>query len=220
MCANPDALPYSSNKPDLPGFQIEIGRAIAHGLGVPLNVDWVVPRRRVAEVNCDMLLDTVNDPELQKGHQLVSIPYQKAGVALALGRNAESVNGLRDLKKEQKIGVMVGSLASAVLGKQGLSISPYAFQVDMLEDLEMGELFGAVISCATLNYYLKHHPDARLHMVSLVETEPELAWTVSIGLRHADEMLLEEVNRIVASLLADGTITRIYAKYGVEHRAP
>ena len=29
MCANRDALPYASNKPETPGFQIEIGHAIA-----------------------------------------------------------------------------------------------------------------------------------------------------------------------------------------------
>jgi len=46
MCANRDALPYASNKPDAPGFQIEIGRAIAEGLGVPLNIEWILPRRR------------------------------------------------------------------------------------------------------------------------------------------------------------------------------
>jgi ABC-type amino acid transport substrate-binding protein len=28
------------------------------------------------------------------------------------------------------------------------------------------------------------------------------------------------VNRVVESLLADGTIERIYAKYGIEHRRP
>ena len=66
MCANPDALPYSSERPDLPGFQIEIGRAIAQRLGVSLNVDWVVPRRRVAEVNCDMLLDQSQRPSAPK----------------------------------------------------------------------------------------------------------------------------------------------------------
>ena len=65
MCANRDALPYASNKPETPGFQIEIGRAIAEGLGVPLNIEWIVPRRRANVVNCDMLLDTIVDPEAQ-----------------------------------------------------------------------------------------------------------------------------------------------------------
>jgi len=49
MCANPDALPHSSQKADPPGFQIEIGRAIADALHVQLRVDWIVPRLRAAE---------------------------------------------------------------------------------------------------------------------------------------------------------------------------
>ena len=67
MCANRDALPYASNKPETPGFQIEIGRAIAEGLGVPLNIEWIFPRRRANVVNCDMMLDSVNDPEVHEG---------------------------------------------------------------------------------------------------------------------------------------------------------
>jgi ABC-type amino acid transport substrate-binding protein len=59
-----------------------------------------------------------------------------------------------------------------------------------------------------------------MRAVNLFDTEPQLAWTVSVGLRNADAALLDEVNRIIASLLADGTISAIYAKYGVEHHTP
>jgi polar amino acid transport system substrate-binding protein len=220
ICANPDALPYSSSRADSPGFQIEIARAIAQGLGVPLNVDWVVPRRRVREVNCDMLLDTADDPQLRTPERLRSIPYQRPSVALALRGDATQVRGLADLEPNQKIGVLVGSVASVVLGQRGLSISIYAFQDDMLDDLRKGELFGAAVSSATLSFYLKQHPEAGLRMVGVTDEEPRLGWTVSVGLRHADQALLDAVNRIVAALLADGTIASIYAKYGVEHTPP
>jgi len=53
-----------------------------------------------------------------------------------------------------------------------------------------------------------------------LDTEPSLAWSVSIGLRRADQALLAQLNRVIASLLADSTIARIYARYGVEHRQP
>jgi ABC-type amino acid transport substrate-binding protein len=43
---------------------------------------------------------------------------------------------------------------------------------------------------------------------------------VSVGLRKADQALLDEVNAILDRLLTDGTISRIYARYGVEHRQP
>ena len=220
MCANRDALPYSSNKPETPGFQIEIGRAIADGLGVPLNIEWILPRRRANVVNCDMLLDNINDPEVNEGRMRLSRPYQKSGLALGLRRDAEDISAFRELKKGQKIGVMINSYAGMVLGKAGKSISPYAFQSDMVDDLQKGELYGAAVSTATMSYYILQHPDSGLRLVNAFDGEPQLTWEVAVGLRKSDAALVDAINEILEKLIADGTLTRIYAKYGVEHRLP
>ena len=220
MCANRDALPYASNKPETPGFQIEIGRAIAEGLGVPLNIEWIFPRRRANVVNCDMLLDNINDPEVNEGRMRLSRPYQKSGLALGLRRDAETISDFTELKKGQKIGVMVSSYAGMVLGKAGKSISPYAFQTDMVEDLQKGELYGAAVSAPTMSYYILQHPDSGLRLVNAFDGEPQLTWEVAVGLRKSDAALVDAVNEILEKLIADGTLTRIYAKYGVEHRLP
>ena len=166
------------------------------------------------------MLYNVNDPDLRTPDRLLSIPYQRTGIALALGPTAEGATGLGDLQKTQKVGVMVGSLASVIFGRRGLSISPYAFQDEMLEDLGSGVLTAAAVSSATLSYYLKRHPGGNLRMVNLFDSEPDLAWTVSAGLRRADDVLLFEMNRTIAALLIDGTIPRIYAQYGIDYRAP
>jgi polar amino acid transport system substrate-binding protein len=218
MCASPDALPYASNKPETPGFQIEIARAIAAGLGVSLNVEWIVARRRRNLVNCDMLLDNINDPEVNEGRARLSRPYQKSGVALGLRRDAEAISDFKQLKKGQKVGVMINSFASMVLGKADKTTSPYAFQSDMVEDLRKGELYGAAVSAATLSYYIFQHPDSGLRLVNAFDSEPELTWEVAVGLRKSDAALVDAVNAILEKLIADGTLTRIYAKYGVEHR--
>lgn len=220
MCANADALPYASKHPDRPGFQIELGRALADGLGVPLNIEWILPRRRANVVNCDLLLDSVNDPEVHEGRLLLSHPYQKSGLALGLRNEAEPITDFRELKKGQKIGVMVGSIASMVLSKAGKSTSPYAFQVDMLEDLQKGELYGAAVSSATMSHYIFQHPESGLRLVNAFDGEPMLTWEVSIGLRKSDQALVGAVNEVLDKLIADGTVARIYAKYGVEHRLP
>ena len=220
MCANRDALPYASNKPDTPGFQIEIGRAIAEGLGVPLNIEWILPRRRANVVNCDMMLDSVNDPEVHEGRLRLSRPYQKSGVALGLGRDAEPIGDFKELKKGQKIGVMVSSYAGMVLGKAGKSISPYAFQADLVEDVVKGELYGAAVSTAAMSYYILQHPESGLRLVNAFDGEPQLTWEVSVGLRKSDQALVDAVNEVLDRMLADGSLTRIYAKYGVEHRRP
>ncbi len=220
LCASPETLPYASDKPGDPGFQIEVGRAIAAGLGVPLSIEWTVPRRRARIVDCDMQLDAVNDAAMQEGRALLSKPYQKSGVALALARDAAAVVDYKDLVKGQKIGVMVNSVASMVLGKNGATTSPYAFQNDMVEDLAKGELFGAAVSIASLSYYIHIHPESGIRLSYAFDSTPELSWEVSVGLRKADEALVAEVNRVLDQLLADGTFARIYAKYGVEHRRP
>ena len=220
MCANRDALPYASNKPETPGFQIEIGRAIAEGLGVPLNIEWILPRRRANVVNCDMLLDNINDDEVNEGRMRLSRPYQRSGLALGLRNDSEPVNDYTELKKGQKIGVMINSYAAMVLGKAGKSFSPYAFQSDMVEDLQKGELYGAAVSAATMSYYISQHPESGLRLVHAFDSVPQLTWEVSVGLRKADSALVEAVNQILDKLISDGTLTRIYAKYGVEHRIP
>lgn len=219
-CLNPDALPYSSNKPEAPGFQLELAREIAKGLGVPLNVEWILPRRRANVVNCDMLLDSVNNAAMHEGRLLLSRPYQISGVALGLSAGAAPLGDYRELQPGQKVGVMVNSVASVVLGKAGKTISPYAFQADLIEDLRNGQLYAGAVSAASMSYYILQHPDAGLRLAYAFDSAPDLRWEVSVGLRKSDQALVDAVNAILERLIQDGTLTRIYQRYGVEHRVP
>jgi ABC-type amino acid transport substrate-binding protein len=220
MCAHPDALPFASEKGDPPGFQVELGRAIAEQLGVSLEMLWIKPRYRANLVNCDMLLDNINTPSLYEGKLLLSRPYHRTGIALGINGQSGDVKTFNDFKPNQKIGVMVGSLAQTLLGKRGLTTSPYAFEDDMLQDLAKGDLAGAAVSPGRLAWYIRNNPDAGLRLVHAYDSEPELAWQVSAGFRKSDQAMVDAANEALGKLLADGTIDRIYEKYGLEHRAP
>ncbi len=219
-CLNPNALPYSSNNPETPGFQLELAREIASGLDLSLSVEWILPRRRAKVVNCDMLVGSVNESKMSEGRLLLSHPYHKSGVALGLSRGAASILDYRELQSGQKVGAMVNSMASMVLGKAGKTFSPYSFQNELIEDLEKGELYAIAVSSASMSYYILQHPESGLGLAYAFDNAPELSWETSVGLRKSDQALLDAVNVIVDRLLADGTITRIYQRYGVEHRAP
>jgi polar amino acid transport system substrate-binding protein len=220
MCANPDALPHASNRPDAPGFQIEIGRALAAALGLPLQVDWIVPRLRAGLVDCDLLFDTIADPEVQRGPIKLSHPYQRSGVALALRPGSDTVRGFRDLAPDQRIGVMVGSVASMLLDQRGLRTVPYVFEADMVDDLAQGKLDACAVSPASIAYYVHAHPEAGLRYVHAYDAEPELRWNLAVGLRRSDDRLLDAVNAALDKLIDDGTFARIYARYGVDYRRP
>lgn len=220
MCANPDALPFASEKANPPGFQIEIARALAAGLGVSLETQWILPRYRANLLNCDILMDSIDDAAIYEGKLLLSRPYHRTGVALGVGPQAMVINGFDGLVKGQKVGVMINSLAQVVLGKRGVTESPYAFEQDMLDDLAKGELYGAAASPATIAYYMRQHPEAGIRLVHAYDGEPQLAWRVSVGMRKSDQALVDAVNQVLEKMLADGSITQIYSRYGVEHRAP
>jgi len=221
MCANPDALPHASKREDLPGFQIEIGRALARSLDLPLEIDWIIPRMRASLVDCDILLDSIAAPGVDRGPIKLSHPYQRSGVALALAPGNEAVHGFRDLAAgRQRVGVMVNSVASAVLGKRGIRTVPYSFESDMVEDLARGDLEACAVSPATIAYYIHAHPETRLSYVHAYDTEPELAWNLAIGMRRSDDALIDAINIALDRLIADGTIERIYARYGVDYRKP
>jgi ABC-type amino acid transport substrate-binding protein len=220
MCANPDALPHASDKADTPGFQVELGRAIAGQLGVKLEIAWIVPRMRAGLADCDMLFDTIVDPATQRGPIRLTQPYQKSGVALALRGGDAAVQGFQDLPQGRRVGVMVNSLASKLLNQRGLKTVPYAFESDMVEDLAKGELDACAVSPATIAYYIRRHPEAGLRYVNAYDSEPELRWNLAVALRRSDDALVAEVNKALAQLMGDGTLARIYAAYGVVSRQP
>jgi ABC-type amino acid transport substrate-binding protein len=220
MCANPDALPHASQKADPPGFQIEIGRAIAGAMKLQLHVDWIIPRLRAGLVDCDMLMDTIVDPVAQRGPIKLTRAYQKSGVALALGKGNEAARRFQDLPAGTRVGVMINSLASRQLNQQGLYTVPYAFEPDMVEDVANGSIAGCAVSPATIAYYIHSHPGTPLRYVHAYDSEPDLRWDLAVGLRRSDDALVEAVNKALASLMQDGTLARIYGRYGVEYRQP
>jgi len=106
------------------------------------------------------------------------------------------------------------------VSKTGARMVPFGFEDDMLEAVGKSEVGAAAVSPASIGYYNLSNPTRRVTLVHAEDSEPELKWTVAVGLRRADAPLVEAVNAAVAALIADGTIARIYAKYGVEHRRP
>lgn len=220
VCANPNALPYSSNRSDSPGFQLEIARALAARIGVRLRVEWIVPRMRAATVDCDLLMDTIAVPGVQPPSLKLSVPYYRGGVVLAFGRGQETASTYRALKQGTRVGVIMNSLASLIVSKTAAALVPFGFEDDMLEAVARGDIAAAAASAASVGYFNLKHPDAPLTLVHAEDEEPELRWPVAVGMRRADDDVVQAVNAALSALLDDGTLAAIYARYGVVHRRP
>jgi polar amino acid transport system substrate-binding protein len=221
VCANPNALPFSSKNGDRRGFELELGEALAKELGVGLEVGWVVFPFHVGRVDCDVLFDAIVDPEsAEDAHVRLSRPYNVSGVAIALRPGVEGVRGFADLNKGQRVGALVGSLASVRLGQKGLPTIPFTFEDEMVDALSRGELDAALVTPAMVGYYNMLHKDVPVTLVRAYEGMPELRWEVAVGMRKADDALVTAINGALDRLLAQGTISRIYASYGIEQSLP
>jgi len=221
VCANPNALPFSSKTGDRRGLELELGEALANQLGVKLEVGWAVFPFHVNRIDCDIIFDTIVNKESANEQRVrLSKPYQASGVAIALRPALTGISGFSDLKKGQRVGAMVGSLASVTLGQKGLPTIPFTFEDEMIEALGKGELDAALATPASIGYYNLLHKDAPVTLVRAYESEPELRWEVAIGMRKSDDAMVAAVNEALDRLVANGTVNRIYASYGIEPTPP
>lgn len=220
ICAHPDALPYAKQRGDVNGFQVDLGRAIAKALGVGFEARYIIPTHRAKLVDCDLKMDFIVEGFKEESKVMLTHPYARGGVALAVGRGHDEVVDAVTVLPGVKIGVMLNSVTSVVLQKRGWTTSPYAFEDDMVDDLVKGEIAAAAVSAARVQYYVHQHPESGIRVVHIYRDEPELGWTLAIGLRRGDQAMLDALNEVVDRFMSDGTMEAVYAKYGIEYRRP
>ena len=220
LCAHPNALPFASKHGDVPGFQVEIARELAKRLEVSLEQQWVINSFQYRRADCDIVLDAIADrAALAEVGLRMSRPYHRSGVALAVAANS-SVASLADLQSGQRVGVQVGSIVSMILSKRGIETSPFAFEDDIMEALAKGEIDAAAVTPAAIGWFNQTHPDGRVRRIAAFEDDPNLNWNVAVGMISPDEKLTQGIDAALEALLADGTLARIYARYGIELQRP
>ncbi|HEX3498658.1 MAG TPA: hypothetical protein VHT04_04990, partial [Stellaceae bacterium] len=72
----------------------------------------------------------------------------------------------------------------------------------------------------SLGYYNLTHPAEAARAIAAFDGEQALNWNVAVGMLRPDDRLRQGIDTALDGLLADGTIARIYARYGVELRPP
>lgn len=220
LCAHPNSLPFASKAGNPPGFQIELGQALAHELGVSLRPDWIITQYQMRSAGCDIVLDVIADREAQGETNLrISKPYYRTGVALAVLPTSQ-LTSFRSLDERTKVGVLVGSIAAMTLGQRHVPTSTFGFEVDSLDALVNHEIDAAAVTPTMASYFNQTHPDKTVRILGLDESEPNLSWNVAVGMVRPDDALRNAVNQAMERLSADGTVERIYHRYGVTLQKP
>jgi polar amino acid transport system substrate-binding protein len=220
LCAHPNSLPFASKAGDPPGFQVELGQALARELGLSLKLDWIITQYQIRSADCDIMMDVIADGEAQGETRLrISKPYYRTGVALAVP-SASKLTSFKSLDEHTKVGVQVGSMAAMIISQRHVPTSTFGFEVDSLEALTNHEIDAAAVTPTVAAYFNLTHPDKAVRILGPDESEANLNWNVAVGMVRPDDKLREAVEDALARLRADGTVDRIYARYGTALQAP
>lgn len=220
LCAHPNSLPFANKAGDPPGFQIELGQALARELGVSLRLDWIITQYQMRSAGCDIVLDVIADREAQGETNLrISKPYYRTGVALAVPVSSQ-LTSFNSLNEHTKVGVLVGSFAAMIIGQRHVPTSTFGFEIDSLEALANREIDAAAVTPTVAGYFNLTHPGRPVRILDRDESEPNLNWNVAVGMVRPDDNLRDAVDAALQRLYTDGTIERIYRSYGITLQSP
>ena len=70
------------------------------------------------------------------------------------------------------------------------------------------------------SYFNLTHPDKTVRILDRDESEADLNWNVAIGMVRPDDAMRGAIDAALAKLRDDGTVARIYQRYGVTLQPP
>jgi quinoprotein dehydrogenase-associated probable ABC transporter substrate-binding protein len=211
VCADPANYPMSSK--DGTGWENKMAELVAAKLELPVQYTWFPQatgfvRQTLRVKKCDVIM------AYAQGHELVQNTnhYITSVYTLVLPEGSEliGVETLADARlKGQRIGIVAGTPPAAHLARHGLigKAKPYHLFVDrrvdspvvnMLEDLEAGEIDAAVLWGPISGPLVKaDHP--AMTVVPLVKEEfpPRLFYRITMGVRLGEKVWQRQLNSII-----------------------
>lgn len=222
IATSPDFPPFESLGEDgsVVGIEIDIMNLICAELGVELDIqqidfDSVLPGVQAGKY--DVGVSGISVTPKREKNVLFTDPYCLAAQAIVV-MDGSPITCKADLEGKT-IAVQTGTTAETFCMENGYTISSFTANSDAQTALLTGKVDAWVIDDLTAADMVKaYNADNGEVLVILDEaltTEP-YAFAFCFG----SEDLVEEINGIIADLLADGTIAAIFETYEAPYTAP
>ena len=222
IATSPDFPPFESLEDGkVVGIEVEIMELICKELGVEMdikqmNFDSVLPGVQAGKYNVGMSGISVT-PEREKNVKF-TIPYCEAAQAIVVVEGSE-IKAKADLSGK-KVSVQSGTTAEDFCTQNGYTVSSFAANADAQTALVDGKVAAWVIDDLTaadmVKTYNEGNPAKKLVILDeAMTTEP---YAFAFHMESGD--LVDEINKVIEKLLADGTIAKIFEKYNAPYTAP
>lgn len=208
----PYVYPDPRKPEQLIGFECDLADALAAKLGVKAQMvqnqwDQLIPA--LQRGNFDLIL---NGLELTPDNQrqiAMSQPYYVYAQQIITRKDTEGLTRPEDLK-HKRVGVLSYSVAERLMEDLGgVDLKVYPGNVESLSDLKNQRLDAVLIDLPIALFY------ARGDSALKFSGAPFAIGYYGIGVLKEDTNLLAALNTAISQLAGDGSLERIYRKYGL-----
>ena len=197
------------------GFDIDLAKEVANRLGVALEIkpiEWSSSILSLNKGDVDVLWNGVTINEARKQQINFSKPYLNNRLVIVKAVDDNTINSKDDLKGKV-LGVQVGSNDEALTAdpssKNAKEIRRYDVNVNAFLDLQAKRIDAVIIDEVAAQYYIS---DKKAPFV-VVNSTPLTEELYGVGFRKSDVQLLNEVDRILDEMKADGKAAEISQKW-------
>jgi His/Glu/Gln/Arg/opine family amino acid ABC transporter permease subunit len=201
---------YHDSSNALTGFDIEVMDAIATKLGVQVEyveTPWDSMFAALQADRFDVVANQVTFNDERDSLYDLSDPYVETTGVLVVRKDEKDIKAIADLKGKRAAENITSNWAevakdagATVVGVDDMSLA--------ITNLEQGRVDALVNDKLAIQNYLATKPDAGVKVVA--ETDDV---SRSVFAARKDSGYLPQLNRAIADLKADGTLTKIYDKY-------
>ena len=237
-----DFPPYSF---DGRGVDVDLGKALAERLGVKAEISWfnadedmnsdlrnmVWKGHYLGTQPADVMLHVPLDQYFASQNDKVRIfaPYHVEALALArvasrVPEPAGSAAVALDVFTREKVGVEVASgsdtfLLGVLNGRLRENVVHYRTVSLATAGLRAGEVAAVMAPRAELEAALKNDQVYPVSVVKIRELRPS-QWPLGMAVKSDEAPLAEALTAALIGLQQDGTVARIFNRYGITHQLP
>ena len=232
-CADPYNMPFSSPDPNMPGFDVEIAREIATGMGLDIAYFWSdtgtrgglsrAIRLSINDGKCAFFMGVPDEPDMIEEYEEkrldITRPYVNMGYVL-VGRTGGRSAKTLDEVKDAKIGVIMFTVADMDLSREGFLTDPYRISEENLAALQKGDVEFSLLLSSKAGWWLHQNPESGLEIVDGFTPDPRMDYGLVIAVRRTEQDLKTVINEQIEKLVASGRIAEIVNRYGVPFLPP
>lgn len=224
IATSPDFPPFEFLEgEEVVGIEADILTAVCEKLGVELKIeqmdfDSVLPGVQAGKFDMGVSGISVT-PEREKNTDFTNAYCLAAQTIVVL--EGSPITGKADLEGK-KVSVQTGTTSESSCTEEGLEISAFTANNDAQAALTTGKVDAWVVDDLTakemVDAYNAENPETELVILEEpLTTEP---YAFAFIKSDKNDTLVDEINKILADMVADGTIEGIFEKYDAPYTSP